>query len=194
MSTTFFVSDTHFGHQNILEYMPQRKTLGATLEEHNESLVENWNSVVSVSDTVWHLGDVVFGPATNHTYVGRLKGIKKLVMGNHDRLKYIGHYFADVFGVFYWKGEGVLSHVPLHECQVGQSKRFKYNLHGHLHGIEVQSIESSLSYTKDPNGEYLEDYTTWPNPMYYNCCIDNIGFFPKPWDEIKSDLRNRGVL
>lgn len=181
MSTTFFVADTHFGHSNILEYMPLRKTLGATLEEHNEKLVENWNSVVKDTDTVWHLGDVVFGPATNHTYVGRLKGIKKLVMGNHDRLKYIGHYFADVFGVFYWKGEGVLSHVPLHECQVGKDKRFKYNLHGHLHGEEVTYVNDGAE------SQYQDLY-------YYNCCIDNIGYQPKPWEEIKSDLRNRGVL
>ena len=190
--TVFFVSDTHFGHQNILEYIPLRKILGATLEEHNEKLVENWNSVVKDTDTVWHLGDVVFGPATNHPYVGRLNGIKKLVMGNHDRLKYIIPYFADVFGVFYWKGEGVLSHVPLHECQVGQGKRFKYNLHGHLHGSTVTGLyEPKRDPLLDPVLVPLEERD---NPLYYNCCIDNIGFFPKPWDEIKSDLRNRGVL
>ena len=185
--TTFFVSDTHFGHQNILEYMPERRSLGDTLEEHNEKLVENWNSVVTSKDTVWHLGDVVFGPATNHHYLARLNGTKKLVMGNHDRLKYIAPYFSDVFGVFYWKGEGVLSHVPLHECQVGKDKRFKYNLHGHLHGTEVPRRVT-------PEDSEWCIFDEKKDSLYYNCCIDNIGFFPKPWDEIKKDLRERGVL
>lgn len=81
--TTFFTSDTHFGHRNILRLSnrPFRD-----IEHHNETLVENWNSVVEPDDTVIHLGDVALGPIHESLqYIKRLNGYKILVVGNHDR-------------------------------------------------------------------------------------------------------------
>lgn len=80
----WFTSDTHFGHARIVELSNRPfRDVG----EMNEALVDNWNSVVSSNDTVYHLGDAVMGNfEENIKIVGRLKGVKILVPGNHDRV------------------------------------------------------------------------------------------------------------
>lgn len=79
----FFTSDTHFGHKFILTAGEGRPF--TTIEEHDEALVNNWNSVVGPNDTVVHLGDVVMGTRTeNLQIIKRLNGTKILIPGNHD--------------------------------------------------------------------------------------------------------------
>jgi calcineurin-like phosphoesterase family protein len=47
----FFTADTHFNHDNIIEYC-NRPFKNA--EEMNDTLIINWNSVVGEHDTVYH--------------------------------------------------------------------------------------------------------------------------------------------
>ena len=54
----FITSDLHFGHKNILEY---DKRPFSSIEEHDESLIENWNSLVRPQDLVYCLGDITLG-------------------------------------------------------------------------------------------------------------------------------------
>lgn len=82
--TTFFTSDTHFGHARILELSNRPFK---DVQHMNEMLIANWNSVVSPTDRVYHLGDVALGTfEESMKCVARLNGYKILVMGNHDRL------------------------------------------------------------------------------------------------------------
>ena len=52
----------------------------------DEALIANWNAVVGVDDTVYHLGDFAF-----HKYdrlvnvLTRLNGSIEFLMGNHDK-------------------------------------------------------------------------------------------------------------
>ena len=56
-----------------------------TINEMNEALITNWNSVVTPEDTVIHLGDFAFaGFQVAHDIMARLNGYKILVKGNHD--------------------------------------------------------------------------------------------------------------
>lgn len=131
MSNTFFTSDTHFNHTNIIKYCnrPFKDT-----EEMNEILVKNWNDVVGPTDHIWHLGDVTFGPFD----LNRLNGLKHLIRGNHDPLSYITGYFVEVQNYFELKrilpkGRAMaLFHYPI------ESWNGKYHgsihLHGHSHG------------------------------------------------------------
>jgi calcineurin-like phosphoesterase family protein len=81
--TTWFTSDLHFGHRNIIEYC--RRPFGS-VHHMNEELIRRWNDRVADSDVVYVLGDVAMGKiAETLPLVGRLRGRKVLVPGNHDR-------------------------------------------------------------------------------------------------------------
>lgn len=78
----FFTSDTHFGHARILELSDRPFE---TIEEHDWTLVKNWNAVVRPEDEVYHLGDVALGPKDRWQNIfNSLNGIIHLAIGNHD--------------------------------------------------------------------------------------------------------------
>ena len=56
----FYISDTHFDHDNIIAF-DNRPFLST--EEMNETLIANWNNVVTQSDCVYILGDFHWGKA-----------------------------------------------------------------------------------------------------------------------------------
>ena len=62
MARTWFTSDTHWGHAGILkESMHCRRDLVfSSVEEMDETMIANWNSVVGPKDEVWHLGDFAY--------------------------------------------------------------------------------------------------------------------------------------
>lgn len=78
----YFSSDHHFWHSNILKYQPNR--LWHSVEEMNEGLIYNWNSVVQPEDTIYCLGDFSFAGRSVELYSSRLNGNKKILFGNHD--------------------------------------------------------------------------------------------------------------
>jgi calcineurin-like phosphoesterase family protein/RNAse (barnase) inhibitor barstar len=81
--TTWFTSDLHLGHANIIRYCARPF---ADVAEMNAGLIERWNATVSPTDTVWVLGDVAMGHiADSLQLIGDLHGTKYLVTGNHDR-------------------------------------------------------------------------------------------------------------
>ena len=135
MKTTFFISDTHFGHANIIKHEPVLRPF-KTIDEHDEELVKRWNAKVKPRDIVWHLGDVLF---TDESFdlLPRLNGIKKLVLGNHDDypVRHYMEHFDFIYGVTVFQ-KYVLTHIPV---DIHQSKRFKGNIHGHLHGESLNT-------------------------------------------------------
>lgn len=80
----FFTSDTHFGHERIISLCNRPFD---SVEEMNEVMIDNWNSVVGPKDIVYHMGDVALGRiAESLPLVGKLNGDIALVPGNHDRI------------------------------------------------------------------------------------------------------------
>ena len=77
MIKVFFISDLHLGHKNILRYANGLRH-GNNIEEHNQWLVTQWNSVVKPSDAVYVLGDVAFGHQ-NLEYLKKMNGQKFLI-------------------------------------------------------------------------------------------------------------------
>ena len=130
MSTIWLVSDTHFGHQNIITYCNRPFT---TAEEMDEAIIQRWNAVVRPQDHVYHLGDVAM-KATSLALVQRLNGHKRLVRGNHDIFKtkqYLAAGFEEIHGVRVID-KMALTHVPVHPSSLG---RWHGNVHGHTHGM-----------------------------------------------------------
>lgn len=128
MSRVYLIADTHFGHENALRFRPQFKTI----QEHDETIIQNWNSVVRKNYTVFLLGDFSFR-ATQEYLNGvrrRLNGQIKFIQGNHDivapenvvmmppLVSYKGHW---------------LSHAPIHPLEL----RGKKNIHGHTHSFKI---------------------------------------------------------
>lgn len=128
------IADTHFGHKKVIEFEKDARPF-ATIEEHDEELVRRWNQTVSKKDTVWCLGDMVFG-RDHLPILGRLNGNKKLVMGNHDHYpaEDYARYFTTILGSAKVRGDYLLTHVPVHPIQMG---RFKGNIHGHMHSMTL---------------------------------------------------------
>jgi calcineurin-like phosphoesterase family protein len=106
----------------------------------NETMVENWNRVVKPGDKVYHLGDVFFGDKESFkTIWSRLNGSKRLVVGNHDDIKFLspGGFFKKVQMWRQFSEMNILmSHVPLHHSSLFRSKNMDkpmLNVHGHIH-------------------------------------------------------------
>ena len=127
---TWFISDTHFGHRNVLRNEPEARPF-ASIEQHDEEIVRRWNATVAPTDMIYHLGDVSFG-VEGLGILRRLNGRKRLVMGNHDNhpLALYAEHFESVHALASFRGQFLLSHAPLHPTEL---VRGKINVHGHLH-------------------------------------------------------------
>ena len=58
MGKIYLISDTHFNHNKDFVYKARGFN---SIEEMNEKIIENWNSVVTDEDTIYVLGDVIMG-------------------------------------------------------------------------------------------------------------------------------------
>lgn len=134
----WFISDTHFFHQNILGW---GRPEFSSVEEMNEVIIDNWNSVVKPGDTVYHLGDVWMGPSTleeKNSLWNRLIGSKRLIVGNHDDVKKMsaGGYFKKIMLWRVWNDKPLLfTHVPVHQDCIKERilDAGGVNVHGHTH-------------------------------------------------------------
>lgn len=92
----WFTSDTHYFHRNIIEYCNRPFT---TVKKMNDTLVNNWNSLVKKSDTVFHLGDFALTkrPENACNLLAELNGYKYLIFGNHDRYLRKDSEFCSMF-------------------------------------------------------------------------------------------------
>lgn len=94
----WFTSDTHFHHKNIVRGTTSWKEFEKgsshqstrdfnTLEEHDETLVRNFNSLIKENDILYHLGDWSFGGHEQIKIFREQLNVKTihLIKGNHDQ-------------------------------------------------------------------------------------------------------------
>lgn len=79
---TWFTSDWHLGHDNVLKFCPDRKC--DDMDQMAEILIKNYNNSVKDGDVCYFLGDFIGARGYGKTALGKLKGTKILVRGNHD--------------------------------------------------------------------------------------------------------------
>ena len=77
----YFTADTHFGHENVIRFCDRPFS---SANEMDEAMIANWNARVKGDDTVYVLGDMFFRSTNAETILQRLKGKKRLIVGNHD--------------------------------------------------------------------------------------------------------------
>ena len=134
---TFFTSDSHFGHDNIIKHCsrPYREHPFRDSAEMDRALTDAWNSVVSPGDVVYHLGDFSMRPAeTVNGLLKKLHGTKHLIVGNHDRTSGVtGWASMREMAKIDVDGQSVfLCHYPMREWP--GMWRGTVHLYGHVHG------------------------------------------------------------
>jgi len=166
MSTVRFIADLHLGHTNMA-----LKRGFATVEEHDEYIIEKYNSVVSKRDVTYILGDVTMEKSAPYHLLDRLNGLKHVVLGNHDRrqdVRKLLEHVESVAGMIQYKGI-MLTHCPIHPMELDY--RFRYNIHGHIHDKQVM-----LFHPDDP-------YQS-PNPSYICVSCERVDYTPKTLEEL----------
>ena len=148
MSKKFYTADTHFFHKNILVYCQRNFS---SIEEHDATLIENWNKKVGKNDTIYILGD--FSISTNNevitNYAKQLNGHKILIRGNHDK----NHMPEGLFDEITWYKEVhdfnykvILFHWAIAHWQGSMGKDLRdgtntkkpsIHLHGHSHSLST---------------------------------------------------------
>lgn len=162
MVDIWFISDTHFGHENIIKYCDRPFKDAYHM---NEVLIANWNAVVRPQDHVYHLGDVASSQQTLNYVLPRLNGHKRLVLGNHDNHAPMRNYCQYFDKILLWRkfDDIIFTHVPLpRENFPGKSRA---NAHGHIH--EKPS----------PPGPYM------------NLCVEWTGYAPVHFDDVQKMAR-----
>ena len=154
MNDIWFTSDTHFWHKNVIKYTrPQF----SDVQEMNETLISNWNSVVKKEDLVYFLGDFSFcGTQKTIDILDRLNGQIHLIIGNHDRRmtnsvksKFV---WAKDLGILkvdrpLYKGIIELCHFPF--LSWASSYHGRYHFFGHTHGtLETRMLSLDVGVEK----------------------------------------------
>lgn len=180
----FFASDFHFCHGNVIKYDNRPFT---DVNEMNEELISNWNSVVGEKDIVFYLGDLSFergGVETKHI-VDRLNGKIHFILGNHDNERdikklnrfesvsdYVNLTINDLDNPR--KKQGIMMmHYPI--LSWDKAHHGDWHLHGHCH----QSLVTQ-------------------NPDYYKRKVLDMGcngwgYKPVSYEEIKQIMSNKVV-
>lgn len=149
----YFTADSHAGHKNIINYCNRPFT---SVEEMDKALVNNWNSVVTNNDIVFHLGDFCFGTLEQWiNFRKQLNGQIIFIKGNHDKhqngqLKHLFNSIHDYLEISVEDPTGdqgwqkiVLCHYAFRVWN--KSHRSSWSLYGHSHG-SLPDDPNSLSF------------------------------------------------
>ncbi|MDA3069514.1 metallophosphoesterase [Campylobacter sp. VBCF_08 NA3] len=164
MSKIYFISDLHFGHENIMKYSPKYRNFNS-VAEMDEYLIALWNDTVSDDDIVYNLGDLSFHKDSTKTarILERLNGSHRLILGNHDK-QIIANtdlqgYFDEICDYKYFKAPGVkkgfvLFHYPILEWNGAHYG--SVHLYGHVHDKTPPLKGRAINVCYDYNGRFLE--------------------------------------
>ena len=173
MSRIYVISDTHFGDKRILHYERQDFK---TVKNMNDTMIKRWNeAVLDHQDIIYILGDFSsLDNNTNKNILNQLRGIKRLIIGNHDT-----H-----FSIKEWEEQGFewVSENPIcldkvywlsHDIMFINSNMPYVNIHGHIH--------SNIIYT-----------SIKPN-QYVNVSVECINYTPLLFDNVKNRFNAKVV-
>lgn len=179
--TKYYIADMHLGHENCIEMC---KRPFSSIQEMDNTLIDNWNKVVHNNDEVYIIGDMIYRLASDPIeYLERLKGKKHLILGNHDNYwvqnerdnnlirsnklskEVLEKYFVEITRLAVINtGHGLASlcHYPMMYFEG------KYLIHGHTH---ANSRKEFWQYIKN-------------NPYMLNAGVDINGYKPVTFDEL----------
>jgi calcineurin-like phosphoesterase family protein len=198
MPQTWFISDTHFFHKNIMQYSGRPFK---DVDELNDRMIKNYCAVVRPEDTVYHLGDFSFGGQEKVKQAlatwASLPGTKHLNLGNHDYYLYHGKLKANFDAAFesirdyrvikVGKQQIVLCHYS-YQVWDGSHKGV-WNLYGHSHGtLPDQETLLSMDVGVDATARWKSGYPvgcqheeSWK--------FDPLSYGPISFDEVATRMK-----
>lgn len=138
----YLSSDLHFGHDRQFLYGPRGFN---SIQEHDETIIKNWNEIVQPEDEVWILGDLMLGDSEHGmNCLKQLHGTFNICLGNHDTdrrkalYESLGEKIASIQYasiIKYDKYHFYLSHYPTITASLEKEhlKQCLINLFGHTH-------------------------------------------------------------
>lgn len=202
--STWFTSDHHFGHDNIRIYCDRPFQ---TVADMDLQMILNWNDVVDIKDTVWHIGDFTLGDyETFIGYANRLLGRINIIPGSHD-YKWMRDW-ASVMTPDGWRIPGTVNaylYPPLHSLRIkrkgerplplvmchypmaswDRSHYGSMHLHGHVHNTWKRTASLSKD-TQIPPGE--------TKGVRINMSVDVWDFYPVNFDHLLDIAGISGTL
>lgn len=131
----WFSSDWHLSHHNIIKY---DKRPFNNIAEMNETIIDNYNSVVNKTDNFYFLGDFCFNIKDAEYFLKELNGNLFFIKGNHDKSDMIklynkyGTYLGEQKKINVNGQEIVLNHYAMRVWD--KSHHGVWHLYGHSHG------------------------------------------------------------
>ena len=212
----FFCSDPHYHHSSLVRGTSNWEDKSPcrdfdTLEEHDNTLVNNINNTVDTNDILFCLGDWNFGQYKDSVRLAKEFRSRincktlHLILGNHD--KHIARNKEGVQGIFTTVGnyrevliidepvgqkvKAIKTHVVLSHYAHrvwNKSHRGAFMLYGHSHNTLDAMTPEIANPTWIGDDYYIKNYRT----------ID-VGFDthkefrPYSWQEIKEIMKNKNV-
>ena len=179
MSNIFITSDTHFAHDREFIWGPRGFTNHV---DHDNKIIENWNSVVQPDDIVYHLGDVILGDNEyGISCLKQLRGNIKILAGNHDTKTRITLYNqldnVEVIGLAYLikyrKYNFYLSHYPTLTANLDEGAPLK------------AKVINLFAHTHQQSNFYMD------NPAMYHVGVDSHNCYPVLLDTIIEDINQQ---
>lgn len=142
MNKIYFTSDLHFCHDKPFLYEPRGFS---SIEEMNETIIKNFNSIIDDNDDLYILGDLILKDTNKGLeYLNRLNGRLHIILGNHDSQTRIDLYqtqdkIEDIQYAYllkYKKYNFYLSHYPTCMGNYDLQMSKTWCLHGHTHSQE----------------------------------------------------------
>ena len=187
MSKNFYIADLHLGHSNIIKFDNRPFE---SVEEMDQTLIDNWNKVVSDEDTVYILGDFCWSKSELEwaKILNKLKGEKVLIKGNHD-LKYFSSSLQPMFKYIKdydeVKDNGkrvILSHYPIPFYR-GAYNPDIVHLYGHIHTTLENNFMEHIREYIDKNDDRGQSKH---KRQFYNvgCMLPYMNYTPRTLEEI----------
>ncbi len=181
----FYISDLHIGHANAIMFDNRPF---ADVEEMNNTIIENWNSRVKNTDTVYILGDFIWGKESEwHLFLKRLVGNKILIRGNHDPRQFSDttkNMFQEITNLKEIKDMGkhiIMCHYPMPFFRAGFSNS-SYMLYGHVHQTK------EYEYIKELRKAVMANSTGYGTPsgnfINVGAMMPYINYIPRTLEEI----------
>lgn len=163
---TFFTSDLHFGHENVLKFDERPFQ---SVAEMDEELIKRWNNKVDKGDIVYVLGDFIWKSESNEAVkiIKSLNGQIILIKGNHDRFLHNAAAkkalagLKDYDDICVTLADGTPKRVILSHYFIPFYNGHRHNaihLHGHSHNTEEHIMELGIIQAINASGYNLQIY------------------------------------